>query len=89
MEASRNLLAIDWILELIWNGEWHRLTEITDRTGWQEFRVLLITSFLSEYNFLEFNEKEKKIRLSSELLLFLRRICEIEHEGITGPRQLH
>jgi len=89
MEMSCNLPAIDQILELLWNGEWHGLPEITDKTGGQEFRVLLITSFLSEYNFLEFNERETKIRLSSELLLFMRKIREIEHEDITGPRQLH
>ncbi len=89
MERTCNLLAIDQILELLWNGEWRELTEIADQTGLQKFGVLLVTSFLSEYNFLEFDETEKKIRVSSELLLFLSKIREIEREGITGPKQLY
>ena len=89
MERWGNLLAIDQILELLKNGEWHGLKEIADKTGLQEFKVEVITSFLAEYNFLEFNKKEKKIKMSPELLLFLRKVEETEPEGITGQSQFH
>jgi len=72
------LLAVDEILELLKNGEWHGLREIADKTQLREFKVELITSFLAEYDFLEFNKKEKKIKLSPQLLLFLKKIEDIE-----------
>lgn len=72
------MLPIDEILELLKNGEWHELKEIADKTQLHEFKVELITSFLAEYDFLEFNKKEKKIKLSPELLLFLKSIEDIE-----------
>ena len=75
---KQTLLAIDEILELLRNGEWHELKEIVDKTQLHEFKVELITSFLAEYDFLEFDKKEKKIKLSPQLLVFLKNIKDIE-----------
>jgi len=72
------LLPIDEILSMLQNGEWHRLKEIADKTRLHEFKVELITSFLAEYDFLEFDKKEKKIKLSPQLLLFLKKIESID-----------
>jgi len=72
------LLAIDEILELLRNGEWHELKEIVDETQLHEFKVELITSFLAEYDFLDYNKREKKIKLSPQMLLFLKKIEAIE-----------
>lgn len=83
------MLAIDQILELLKNGEWHGLREIADKTGLQEFKVEVIMSFLAEYNFLKFNKKEKKMKMSPELVLFLKKVEEMEPEGITGQSEFH
>jgi len=80
------LLAIDEILQLLKNGEWHGLREIVDKTRLHEFKVELITSFLAEYDFLEFDKREKKIKLSLQLLLFLKKIEDIEREEALGQR---
>jgi len=72
------LLPIDEILAMLRNGGWHGLKEIADKTRLHEFKVKLIASFLAEYDFLEFNKKEKKIKLSPQLLLFLRKIEGID-----------
>lgn len=77
---KQGLPAIDEILELLKNGEWHSLEEVTDKTQLQGSKVKLITSFLAEYEFLETNKKEKKIKLSPGLLLFLKKIENIETE---------
>lgn len=81
------LLAIDDILELLNNGEWHGLKEIADRIRLNEFKVELITSFLAEYDFLEFNKKEKRIKLSPQLLHFLKKIEEVEREEEIGQKR--
>ena len=77
---KQKLLAIDEILDLLKNGEWHELKEITDKTRLRELKVEIITSFLAEYDFLEFDKKEKKIKLSPQLLLFLKKIKDVEQE---------
>jgi len=76
------LLAIDEILDLLKNGEWHGVKEIADKTRLHEFKVELVTSFLTQYDFLEFDKKEKKIKLSPQLLLFLKKIESVEREAV-------
>ncbi len=72
------MLAIDQILDLLKNGEWHELREIVDRAQLHEVKVEIITSFLAEYDFLEFDKEEKKIKLSPQLQLFMKKIKDIE-----------
>jgi len=72
------LLAIDEILELLKNGEWHKLKEIADKTRLHEFKVELVTSLLAEYDFLKYDKEEKRIKLSPQLLLFLKKIEALE-----------
>jgi len=68
------------------NGEWHGVKEIANRARLQEFKVQLITSFLAEYDFLEFDKNAKKVKLSPQLLLFLRKIGDIDREA-TKPKR--
>ena len=77
MEREK-LLAIDQILDLLRNGEWHEVREIVDKTRLHEFKVEVIANFLVEYDFLVFNKEEKKIKLSPQLQLFLKKIKDIE-----------
>jgi len=74
------MLAIDKIFEILDNGDWHKLTEVAERTGTQKSKVELISSFLANYDFLEFDKKDEKIRLSIQLQIFLRTIRRIERE---------
>lgn len=74
------MLAIDEILDLLKNGEWHELKEIAGRTHLHEVKVEIITSFLAQYDFLELDEREKKIKLSRQLQLFLKKIEGVEQE---------
>jgi len=80
------LLAIDKILAILDNGEWHELTEVAQKTGTQKSRVELISSFLAAYNFLEYDKKTKSMRLSDQLQFFLRKIKEIEREEAAEKR---
>jgi len=78
------MLAIDKIFEILNNGDWHRLTEVAEKTGTQESKIELISSFLSAYDFLEYDKKTKKIKLSTELQDFFEKIREIEQEEAAG-----
>jgi len=74
------LLAMDQILEVLRNGEWHELKEVSAKSRLQESKVELVTSFLAEYDFLKFDKKNNRIKLSPQLLQFLRRIEDVEGE---------
>jgi len=78
------MLAIDKIFEILNNGDWHRLTEVAEKTGTQESKIELISSFLSAYDFLEYDKKTKRIKLSTELQDFFEKIKEIEHKEAAG-----
>ena len=74
------MLAIDKIFEILHNGNWHRLTEVAEKIGTRESKIELISSFLSAYDFLEYDKKTKKIKLSTELQGFFEKIKEIEQK---------
>ena len=80
------MLAIDKIFEILDNGDWHKLMEVAEKTGTQKSKVKLISSFLANYDFLEFDKKTDRIRLSNQLQSFLRKIRKIEQEE-TGEKK--
>ena len=86
MENAQTVLAIDKIFEILDNGNWHKLTEVAEKTGTQKSKVELISSFLANYNFLEFDKKTERIRLSNQLQIFLTKIRKIEQEE-TGEKR--
>jgi len=74
---------IDDILDVLKNGKWHDLKEISEKTQLHGLEVELFTNFLAEYDFIKLNKKEHKTRLTSSLLDFLRKIRDIEEkEGL-------
>jgi len=76
---------IDEILDVLKNGKWHGLKEISEKTQLQGLKVELLTNFLAEYDFVELNKKEHKTRLTPPLLDFLSKIREIEEkEGLAA-----
>jgi len=80
LQRKPALLAMDRILEVLRNGEWHELKEVSAKSRLQESKVEMITSFLAEYDFLKFDKKNNRIKLSPQMLQFLRRIEDVEGE---------
>ncbi len=70
--------AIDEIFGILHNGDWHRVAEVTERTRTQESKIELILSFLSMYEFVEYDKKTNRIKLSTELWNFFKKIREVE-----------
>ena len=69
---------IDDILGALKNGEWHELKEISKMMLLRERNVELLTNFLAEYDFVELDKEEQRIRLTRSLFNFLNRIRSIE-----------
>jgi len=81
------MLEIDKIFEILDNGDWHKLTEVAEKTGTQKSKVELISSFLANYDFLEFDKNAGRIRLSAQLQIFLKKIRKVEREQVVERRR--
>jgi len=64
---------IDKILTLLEDGEWHRITEITQKTKLNQTKIQLITNFLTKYNIIELNETEQKAKLTLPTHKFIKK----------------
>jgi hypothetical protein len=72
--------AIDEILWLLKDGEWHDLKEITEKVSLPKFKAEIAISFLGEYDFIQLNENVKSVRLQRSILEFIEEIQRIEKE---------
>ncbi|HKZ94618.1 MAG TPA: hypothetical protein VJ249_08580 [Candidatus Bathyarchaeia archaeon] len=80
------MLIIDEILDAIRNGEWHQVKEVAQKARSSESKVELVSGFLATYDFLEFDRKNKRVRLSMQLQRFLGKIREVESEERVGKK---
>lgn len=74
------MLAIDAVLRLLKDGEWHDMEGIAKRLALHEFRVEMIVSFLSDYGFIEFDKKDQKVKLNPLTREFIDDIYHVEEE---------
>ncbi len=80
--------AVDEIIEILHNGDWHKLAEVAKKTRTEKSKIELISSFLSTYDFVEYDRKTKLIRLSAGVLNFLNKVELIERKEAVSKRSL-
>jgi hypothetical protein len=68
------------ILRLLENGKWHHLKDIEKKTHLNSVNVETITKFLAQYNFIELDKAEQKMKLDPATNQFLKRIRQLENE---------
>ncbi len=68
------------ILQLLENGKWHYLNDISEKTSLNTFKVKNVTKFLAKYNFVKLDEAEQKVKLDPPMNRFLKRIKQLENE---------
>jgi DNA-binding IclR family transcriptional regulator len=76
------LFAIDEILRLLKDGEWHTLEEIATKASLAQRSTHIITSFLAAHYFVEVKKEHRKLRLTPLTLEFVNDIQRIEREDI-------
>jgi len=67
---------IDKILTLLQDGQWHQITEITQKTKLNQTKVQLITNFLRKYNLIKLNKTQQEAKLTPPTHKFIKRIQE-------------
>jgi hypothetical protein len=64
---------IEDIVELLKDGKWHTLKEISQKTQLHEFKIEMLTGLLADYSFIEYNKREKKAKSSKVFAEFLEK----------------
>ncbi|MCZ2809127.1 MAG: hypothetical protein O2V44_07225 [Candidatus Bathyarchaeota archaeon] len=70
--------AIDEILCLLKDGEWHDLKEITKKVALPKFKAEMAVNFLGEYDFIQLNENIGRVKLQPSILKFIEEIQRLE-----------
>ena len=64
---------IDRVLELLKDGNWHKLNEIAKQSGLQQSKLEAIVNFLAEYEFICVEKDEQKAKLTHPVVKFLKK----------------
>jgi hypothetical protein len=82
------LSTIDEIFWSLKNGKWHSLTEIIEKSPLPNHITKIVLSFLWEYNFIQIDEYEERVKLSPLVLNFIDEIQRIEKEETSSHKSL-
>ncbi|MBX5327265.1 MAG: hypothetical protein ACQXXH_01640 [Candidatus Bathyarchaeia archaeon] len=77
---------VDALFEGLRDGKWHSLNEIARKTDLDEEKTKLIIAFLEEFNFIQINTENKKIKLDALTHRFLEKIEK--HETDTRYQEI-
>lgn len=75
---------IDKIIELLKDGKWHTIKEISQKSKLHEFKIEILADFLARYSFLELNKKERRVKPSQALTAFLEK--DSSHAAIRASK---
>ena len=64
---------IDQVLELLKDGNWHKLSEIAKQSGLQQSKLEAIVNFLAEYEFIYVDKDEQKAKLTHPVVKFFKK----------------
>ena len=77
--------AILWPLK---DGKEHSLTEIMEKSPFPNSLTKMALNFLQEFNFIQINENEQKIKLHPAMLKFIHEIKRLEKEEASNHESL-
>lgn len=64
---------VEHVVELLKDGKWHTVEEISRKTSLHEFKIEILTDLLADYSFIEYNPKERKAKSSKVFAEFLKK----------------
>ena len=70
--------AIDWIMELLKDGDWHTIGEIETKARIPNAKLAPVVGFLSKYGLVQVDQGLQKLRLAPKTRQFLQRIQTAE-----------
>ena len=67
---------MDKILCFLESGQWYSFQDVNDCCPLPQRKAGLVLSFLSQYSFIEVDEKEQQVRLHSRMMTFINGLHE-------------
>lgn len=74
--------AIDKVLFLLKDGNWHTLKEITEKVSLSKSKLEKVAVFLKEYGFIKLNRETKDLKIQSTIRKFLEEIEALEKNNL-------
>jgi DNA-binding IclR family transcriptional regulator len=71
-------LPTETILQLLENGKWHYLKDITEETRLHSSKIENVMKFLAKYDFIKLDEIEQKVKIDPPTNKFLKRVRQLE-----------
>jgi DNA-binding IclR family transcriptional regulator len=68
------LRVLDEVLRALSDGEWHLVSELAESLRASVEEVEEVVRFMSRYGLAVYDEREKRVKLSEEVLRFLREL---------------
>jgi DNA-binding IclR family transcriptional regulator len=64
------------ILDLLSDGQWRKVEELLLKTGLDELKFEKVMGFLSKYNFVNFDNKNKRVKINRDFRKLLAQPAE-------------
>ena len=66
MGRKRLVSTLMVILELLSDGQWHKVEELLLKTGLDELKFEKVIGFLSKYNFVKIDNTNKRVKINRD-----------------------
>lgn len=70
---------IEKVVDILKDGKWHTLSEISRKSRLHELKIEILTDFLASYSFLHLNKNEGKTKLSKTFANFLEKTHPLQN----------
>ena len=74
------MLSLDKILLILKDGEWQSIQSISESINVPQDKMTHIIGFLTEFDFIQLDNTQKKVKLQPPLFKFINELARIEQE---------
>ena len=74
------MLSLDKILLILKDGNWHTIQSISESINVPQDKMTHIIGFLTEFDFIQLDGTQKKVKLQPPLLKFINEMSRLEQE---------
>ena len=74
------MLSLDKILLILKDGNWHSIQSISESINVPQDKMTHIIGFLTEFDFIQLDNTQKKVKLQPPLFKFINELARLEQE---------
>jgi predicted transcriptional regulator len=74
------MLSLDKILLILKDGNWHAIQTLSENINIPQNKLIHVIDFLTEFDFIQLNDTQKKVKLQPPLFNFINELARLELE---------